>query len=152
MTTGTNIFTQEQRDIVTAAYNRLIPAQDKFPAAGDLGGARFVEQVAAKNIALRRSFSEGLAQLEIAASRRGSSGFSGLSAAEQDATLREVESECPVFFREFVRQCYNFYYTNPDVFDLIGYSLPEPQDYQPLPFDESLLEPVRQRGQMWRPV
>lgn len=152
MTTGTSIFTQEQRDLVTAAHNRLIPAQGKFPAAGDMGGAQFVEQVAAKNIALRRSFSEGLAQLEIAASRRGNSGFVGLSATEQDATLREVEAESPVFFREFVRQCYNFYYTNPDVFELIGYSLPEPQDYQPLPFDESLLEPVKQRGQMWRPV
>ena len=152
MTTGTNIFTQEQRDLLTSAYNRIIPAQDKFPAAGDLGGAQFVEGVAAKNIALRRSLSEGLAQLEIAASRRGRSGFAGLSATEQDATLREVEAQSPVFFREFVRQCYNFYYTNPEVFELIGYSLPEPQDYQPLPFDESLLEPVKQRGQMWRPV
>ena len=97
MTTGTNIFTQEQRDLLTAAYNRLIPAQDKFPAAGDLGGAQFVEQVAAKNIALRRSFSEGLAQLEIAASRRGGAGFAGLSAAEQDATLREVEAAHPLY-------------------------------------------------------
>jgi hypothetical protein len=152
MTTGTNIFTQEQRDLLTAAYNRIVPAQDKFPGAGDLGGAQFVEQVAAKNIALRRTFGEGLARLEIAAARRGSSGFTGLALEEQDNTLREVESECPVFFREFVRQCYNFYYTNPEVFELIGYKMPDPQDYQPVPFDESLLEPVRQRGQMWRPV
>ena len=152
MTTGTNIFTQEQRDLLTAAYNRIVPAQDKFPGAGDLGGAQFVEQVAAKNIALRRTFGEGLARLEIAAARRGSSGFIGLSPDEQDNTLREVESESPVFFREFVRQCYNFYYTNPEVFELIGYKMPHPQDYQPVPFDESLLEPVRQRGQMWRPV
>ena len=70
----------------------------------------------------------------------------------QDETLRQVEREHPVFFRELVRQCYNSYYTNPEVFDLIGYSMPDPQDYQPLPFDESLLDPVRQRGQMWRPV
>ena len=152
MTTGTNIFTQEQRDLLTAAYNRIVPAQDKFPGAGDLGGAQFVEQVAAKNIALRRTFGEGLARLEIAAARPGCSGFTGLSPDEQDNTLREVESESPVFFREFVRQCYNFYYTNPEIFELIGYKMPDPQDYQPVPFDESLLEPVRQRGQMWRPV
>ena len=152
MTTGTNIFTQEQRDLITAAYNRLIPAQDRFPGAGDLGGARFVEQVAAGNIRLRRSFGEGLAQLEIAASQRGGEGFVGLSSEAQVETLREVEAAHPDFFREFVRQCYNFYYTNPEVFDLIGYAMPDPQDYQPLPFDESLLEPVRQRGQMWRPV
>ena len=152
MTTGTNIFTQDQRDLLTAAYNRIIPAQDRFPGAGDLGGAQFVEQVASKNIALRRSFGEGLAQLEIAASPRGNAGFAELAPEEQDQTLHEVASAHPVFFREFVRQCYNFYYTNPEVFDLIGYTMPDPQDYQPLPLDETLLEPVRQRGQMWRPV
>ena len=152
MTTGTSIFTQEQKDLLTAALNRIVPAQDKFPGAGDLGGARFVEQVAAKNIPLRRSFSEGLAQLEIAASQRGSEGFVALVPDSQDDTLGQVEQAHPAFFRELVRQCYNFYYTNVDVFDLIGYSLPDPQDYQPLPFDESLLEPVKRRGQMWRPV
>ncbi len=152
MTTGASVFTQEQRDLITAAFNRIVPAQDKFPGAGDLGGAQFLEQVAAKNISLRRSFGEGLAQLEIAASRRGGAGFVELAPDAQDETLRQVEEENPVFFRELVRQCYNFYYTNPEVFDLIGYSMPDPQDYQPLPFNESLLEPVKQRGQMWRPV
>lgn len=152
MTTGTNVFTQEQRDLITAAYNRLVPAQDKFPGAGDLGGAGFVEQVAAKNIVLRRAFADGLTQLEIAAAQRGGPSFVDLSSEQQDETLRDLEAGQPVFFREFVRQCYNFYYTNPEVFDLIGYSMPDPQDYQPLPFDETLLEPVRQRGQMWRPV
>ena len=152
MTTGASVFTQEQRDLITAAFNRIVPAQDKFPGAGDLGGAQFVEQVAARNIPLRRAFGDGVAQLEIAASRRGGAGFVELAPDAQDETLRQVEEENPVFFRELVRQCYNFYYTNPEVFDLIGYAMPDPQDYQPLPFDESLLEPVKQRGQMWRPV
>ena len=152
MTMGTSIFTQEQRELLAAAFNRIVPGQDKFPGAGDLGAAQVVEQVAARNITLRRSFGEGLTHLEIAASQRGNEGFAGLAPEAQDETLRQVEQEHPVFFRELVRQCYNFYYTNPEVFDLIGYSLPDPQDYQPLPFDESLLEPVRQRGQMWRPV
>jgi hypothetical protein len=152
MTTGIGIFSQEQRDLITAAFNRIVPAQDQFPGAGDLGCAQFVEQVVSKNIPLRRAFGEGVAHLEIAASQRGSEGFAALSPEAQDDVLRQVEREHPAFFRELVRQCYNFYYTNPEVFDLIGYTMPEPQDYQPLPFDESLLEPVRQRGQMWRPV
>ena len=152
MTTGTAVFTQEQRDLLTAAYNRIVPAQDKFPGAGDLGATGVVEQVVAKNVAMRRMFGDGLAQLEIAAARRGDAGFVALSPEARDDTLRQVEAEQPVFFRELVRQCYNFYYSNPEIFELIGYSLPDPQDYRPLPFDESLLEPVRQRGQMWRPV
>ncbi|WP_424624721.1 gluconate 2-dehydrogenase subunit 3 family protein [Achromobacter marplatensis] len=152
MTNGNGIFTRAQREMLTAVLNRIIPAQDPFPGAGDLGGAQVVEEVAGNTARLRRLFGEGLAQLEIAAARRGEAGFAELSPVEQDDTLRQVEAERPDFFRELVRQCYNSYYTNPEVFDLIGYSLPDPADYRPLPFDESLLEPVRQRGQMWRPV
>ncbi len=146
------IFSREQRDALTAALNRIVPAEDQFPGAGELGGAQFVEGAVANNLRLRRLFSDGLAQLEIAAAQRGDAGFAALSAAAQDDTLRQVEAEQPDFFRELVRQCYNGYYTNPEIFDLIGYTLPAPEDYQPLPFDESLLEPVRQRGQIWRPV
>ncbi len=151
MTTN-RIFTEAQRSLLTAALNRIIPAEGQFPGAGDLGGAQSVESAVGKSLRLRRLFGEGLAQLEIAAAQRGDAGFAELSAADQDDTLRQVEAEQPDFFRELVRQCYNGYYTNPEIFDRIGYTLPAPEDYKPLPFDENLLEPVRQRGQIWRPV
>ena len=146
------IFTEAQRDMLTAAFNRIVPAEDNFPGAGDLGGAAFVERAAGNTLRLRRLFGDGLTRIEIAAAGRGDAEFPALSAADQDDALRQVESEYPAFFNDLVRQCYNFYYSNPEIFDLIGYSMPAPEDYKPLPFDESLLEPVRQRGQIWRPV
>ena len=159
---GQRIFTDEQRDLLTAALNRIIPAQDKFPGAGDIGGAAWVEQAVIERAAadksanrtpdLRRLFTEGLAQLEIAAAQRGAVVFAELSPEHQDDALRQVEAEHPDFFAALVRQCYNGYYTNPDIFDLIGYAIPSPQDYKPLPFDERLLEPQRRRGPIWRPV
>lgn len=159
---GQRIFTDEQRDLLTAALNRIIPAQDKFPGAGDIDGAAWVEQAVIERAAadkaagrtpdLRRLFTEGLAQLEIAAAQRGAAVFAELSPELQDDALRQVESEHPDFFAALVRQCYNGYYTNPDIFDLIGYAIPSPQDYKPLPFDERLLEPQRRRGPIWRPV
>ena len=69
-----------------------------------------------------------------------------------DVTLKAVEDQFPDFFGNLVRQCYNGYYSNPEVFDLIGYPLPAPENYQPKPFDESLLEPQRQRAPFWRQV
>ncbi len=152
MTTADQVFTEAQRQLLTDALNRIVPARDNFPGAGDLGGAAYVERAAVRDVTLRRLLMEGLAQVEIAAGICSGQGFSALSGEEQDAVLRQVEGEYPVFFRELVRQCYNSYYTNPEVFDLIGYSLPDPQNYRPLPFDESLLEPVRRRGEIWRPV
>lgn len=164
---GQRIFTDHQRNLLTAALNRIIPAQDQFPGAGDMDGAAWVEQAVIARAAadqaaayksgnstpdLRRLFTEGLAQLEIAAAQRGVAAFIQLSPEHQDDALRQIESEHPDFFNALVRQCYNGYYTNPDIFDLIGYAIPSPQDYKPLPFDERLLEPQRRRGQMWRPV
>ena len=159
---GQRIFTADQRALLTAALNRLIPAQDKFPGAGDLGGAAYVEQAVIERAAadqaagrtpdLRRLFTEGLAQLEIAAAQPGGGSFPELPPARQDDILRQLEAEQPDFFAALLRQCYNGYYTNPDIFELIGYTLPNPQDYKPLPFDERLLEPQRRRGQLWRAV
>ena len=152
MSTANEIFTQDQRDLLTAVLNRIVPADDRFPGAGDLGGAAFVERAVGNTLRLRRRFGDGLTRIEIAAAGHGDTEFPALSATEQDDILRQVESEYPAFFNDLVRQCYNFYYTNPEIFDLIGYSMPAPEDYKPLPFDESLLEPVRQRGQIWRSV
>lgn len=159
---GHRIFTEEQRALLTAALNRLVPAQDKFPGAGDLGGAAYVEQAVIERAAadkaagrhpdLRRLFTEGLAQLEIAAAQRGPGPFAELPPAQQDDILRQLEAEQPDFFAALVRQGYNGYYTNPDIFELIGYVIPNPQDYKPLPFDERLLDPQRRRGQLWREV
>ena len=159
---GHRIFTEEQRALLTAALNRLVPAQDKFPGAGDIGGAAYVEQAVIDRAAadkaagrtpdLRRLFIEGLSQLEIAAAQRGPGSFAELPPAQQDEVLRQVEAEQPDFFAALVRQGYNGYYTNPDIFELIGYVIPNPQDYKPLPFDERLLDPQRRRGQLWREV
>ena len=159
---GQRIFTDDQRNLLTAALNRIIPAQGKFPGAGDIGGAAGVEQAVIERAAadkaagrtpdLRRLFTEGLGQLEIAAAQRGAAAFAELSPEHQDDALRQVEGEHLDFFAALVRQCYNGYYTNPDIFDLIGYAIPSPQDYKPLPFDERLLEPQRRRSPIWRPV
>ena len=111
-----------------------------------------MERAVSRETSLTRLFVDGLAQIDISASRQGSKQFTELASADQDATLQAVEAEFPNFFGTLVRQCYNGYYSNPEVFELIGYSLPMPEDYQPKPFDESLLEPQRQRAPFWRQV
>ena len=146
------VFTERQRQLLAEALNRLIPAEGEFPGAGDLGLVSYVERAVSGETGLTRLFVDGLAQIDIAAARQGNNQFTELAPADQVATLKEVESQFPDFFTTLVRQCYNGYYSNPEVFDLIGYSLPMPEDYQPKPFDESLLEPQRQRAPFWRQV
>jgi hypothetical protein len=153
MTTGhQKIFTEAQQGLLTAVLNRIIPAENKFPGAGDLGLADFVESVVAQSNKLRRLFIEGLAQVEISADVREGKEFLELTDAARDETLQEVEAQHPQFFEALVRQCYNGYYTSPQIFELIDYRRLGPGEYIPRPLEESLLELQRQRAPFWRQV
>ena len=148
MTTTNDILSEEQRNLLAAALNRIVPAAGEMPGAGDLGIGQFVASVAAGASATRRLFLDGLVRIELAAAGRGAS-FESLPAETQTDTLRAVETEAPEFFQYLVTQTYRGYYTNETVTELLSYRAPNREDYDPLPFDESLLEPVRQRGQIW---
>ena len=154
MTTINQVFTEAQRELLAAMLNRIIPAEvgapgrAPLPGAGDLGVVDFLEGVLRRDLRLRRLFLQGLAQVEITASRREAKGFVELPDAARDATLRQVEAEHPRFFEALVRQTYSGYYTHPRVFECIGYDVH--RVYQTKPFDESLLEQQRQRAPFWR--
>ncbi len=148
MTSNNSILSDAQRGLLGAALNRIVPPAGEFPGAGDLGIASFVESVAAGSTGKRRLLMEGLVRIELAASERGGS-FAALAEADQTDALRAVQASSPEFFQELVTQTYRGYYTNETVCGVLGYRPPNRADYDPLPFDESLLEPVRQRGQVW---
>ena len=152
MPTSRQIFTESQRVLLIMAFNRIIPAEGDFPGAGDLGLADSLEQTIGRTEKSIRMFLEGLAQIDITAVQEQGMEFSRLSAAEQDETLQSVEQSYPAFFNGLKRQCYNGYYTHPLPQELVGYSQAEPSEYRPAPFDESLLEPQKQRAPIWRQV
>ena len=151
MTSSNSILDDGQRGLLTAALNRIVPAAGEMPGAGDLGIGAFVESVAAASASHRRLLIEGLVQIELAASERGGA-FVGLNDAAQIDALSAVEESQPVFFQALVTQTYRGYYTDETVCALLSYRAPSRDGYDPLPFDESLLEPVRQRGQIWTPA
>ena len=152
MPTSRQLLTESQMDLLVGVFNRIIPAEGAFPGARDLGLADSLEETIGRTQQSTRMFLEGLAQIDITAVREQGREFSRLTAAGQDSTLRSVEQNHPAFFNELKRQCYNGYYTHPRPQELIGYSQPEPGEYRPMPFDESLLEPQKQRAPFWRQV
>lgn len=151
MTTTNDILSADQRALLSAALNCIIPAQGEMPAAGDLDIGGFVESVAAGSAESRRRLLEGLLQIQLVAAEQGGD-FQALPADAQMDALRAVESSASEFFQYLVTQTYRGYYTNETVTSLLSYRAPNRQDYDPLPFHDSLLEPVRQRGQIWVPT
>ena len=148
MTSNSSILSDAQRSLLSAVLNQIVPSAGDVPGAGDLGIAGFVESVAAASTGKRRLLMDGLVRIELAASERGGA-FTGIPESAQVDALRFVEASSPEFFQELVTQTYRGYYTNETVCGALGYRPPNREDYDPAPFDESLLEPVRQRGQVW---
>ena len=148
------IFSSDQRSLLTAVINRIIPSKDQMPGAGDLGIGAFIEGVVAENSGLTRMFNEGLAEIAVAAGPNPTEAFESLSAVSKDELLRTVETALPAFFDQLVLQTYNGYYTNPEVFKAIGYQLPDPPvpGAQPALLDESLLDQQRNREPFWKKV
>ena len=97
MTSNNSILSDDQRSMLTAVLNRIVPAVGEMPAAGDLGIAGFVESVAAGSAGKRRTLMGGLIQIELAASERGGS-FAALPEAAQVDALRAVEDVEPGVF------------------------------------------------------
>ena len=154
MSEAKQIFSPAQRSLLAGVINRIIPPNDKMPGAGDLGIGVSIEETAASAPGLTCLFNDGLAQIGLAVGKDAAGGFEALSNVAKDDVLRSIESANPVFFEQLVLQTYNGYYTNPDVFELIGYSLPKlaPPGSQPELLDVSLLDQQRKREPFWKKV
>ena len=146
------VFTESQASLLAEVINRIIPAEDGFPSAGDLGLTSYIDVAVGNSTLLKKLFLEGLSQIEIEAHKSKSKDFKDLAPEEKDRLLRGVEQERPEFFRVLVQQTYNGYYTNPTIFPLIGYEghPPQPTGYPMKPFDQSLLDNVRKRAPLYR--
>ena len=158
-----SVLTAEQMALLAAIQDRLIPAQDGMPGAGEVGCAATLDGFLRERPPLRRQLIAALGVVEAAAAHRAAPAtapateaatyiaFLTLAAAGRDAALRDVESAQPEHFALLLRQTYTAYYTHPTVLEALGWQPPQPAGYPtPPPFDEALLANVKQRGKVWR--
>ena len=79
--------------IVQAVANRIIPADDLGPGAGDAGVAVYIDRALAGFYRDNQpDYHRGLAAMDHLARSRFDGGFAGLALAEQDELLREMEA------------------------------------------------------------
>ena len=144
-------LSQSQRTLITAVLDCLIPPQGEMPGAGEVGTADYLDGLVSDSAQLTRLFSDGLQDIDIAASRLGA-GFEELSGDQQDEVLRGVEADSPEFFDLLVRHTYNGYYSNPKVVELLGLDPrpPQPRGNRVERGDLSSLQLVVERGQAYR--
>ena len=145
------VLDAEQRALLRAALNRIIPPRDEaLPGAGDLDVGASIERTLAISAGLRRLFLDGL----LAITLTSPAPFKGLDPAQQTAVLERIEQRAPAFFVALVEHAYRGYYTHPRVVAAFGAAArpPQPLGHQLPVFDPALLAQQRQRPPFWRPA
>jgi hypothetical protein len=161
-TPAPSVLTAEQRTVLDAVLDRLVPANGPVPAAGALGVADAIDRTLGHDAALRRLFFDGLLAIELAATSSGlprvgaPASFLSLAPGAQDETLRRVEAAEPAFFAALVNHAYRGYYTHLRVLQhleaTMGYPArpPQPLGHTLPPWDPALLDRQRERAPFWR--
>jgi Gluconate 2-dehydrogenase subunit 3 len=149
-----SFFTDTQRQLLHAILNRLIPASDSFPGAGDLGIASYIDTVVGHAVELRYLFVHGITQIDIISQEQYTQAFASLSDHQKDAVLRHVEASHPEFFAALATHTYSGYYSHPAIIRLLGEDIrpPQPRGYELEPLDFILLDRVKQRGPLYKQV
>ena len=146
------VLSEEERRLLTAVLDALVPPRETLPGAGGLGVDAAIDRTLALTPRLRRLFLEGLREIALTRERQSSRDFLSLDAATREAVLRTVEEAAPAFFAALVEHTYRGYYTRPEVQAAIGYPdrPPQPLGHELPPFREDLLQIQLQRAPFWR--
>ena len=147
-------FSPDEIRLLTSVLDEIIPPSDdgRFPGAGALGLAGFVEQTLQKTPELRPVIVQGLSALEDLAGNRGSRGFTALSRQDKLDALNELATTQPAFLPSLILQTYAGYYQNGRVVEALGLEPrpPHPEGYDLEPGDLTLLDTVRRRPASYR--
>jgi len=86
-------MTAEQRKILDAFIDRLIPKDELGPGAVECGAGDYIDRCLADYLAAEKPlFLEGLASLDVFALRTQGVAFASLTAAKQDAVLSAIDN------------------------------------------------------------
>ena len=153
MATSRSFFSDAQIELVTEVLNRIIPANEELPGAGEIA-VNYLDEVVGGSPQLKRIFNHGLSQIEVGAYRMYTQDFPGLSGEQIDVVLRQVEVDEGEFFDLLVRQTYNGYYTDPRIVELLGLEArpPQPLGHRVDQGNFTLVENVKNRGTAYRAV
>lgn len=146
-------FSPAQRSALDALMNLMIPAsQDgKMPAATSLG---LFDDLRAMPQDVRNHFERGLDWLDAQAASANGKPFAELSSAEATALIDVQRSEDAAFIAAFTLHTTGRYLQDKSVVSALGLESrpPWPKGYEVAEGDWGLLDPVRQRGTIWREV
>ena len=141
-----------QGALLRAAMDRIIPAGQGMPSAGEAGCLDYLVSTSQADDGLRTELTKALDAVQGSARAAFGRAFDALDVEEQIATLRRLEGADPLVFRGLRDAVYEAYYTRPDIRRRLGHEFYPPERPGPLPppFEESILTRVRRMPILYR--
>ena len=148
MTNNTST-TNVNEDLLAAILDRLIPAIDDVPSAGNMGLTTEIVRLSGQQARFQGIFKNAMEIFESTNSE-----FVLLDSEAQVTAIRKFESNEPDLFSSLLTISYIVYYKDARVHKRIGWSgrTPQPEGNPMEPWDDSILETQREREPFWRKV
>jgi len=133
------------KNILTKALDAIIPKGDTMPAASNLRGVDYIYGILEDYPDLKDPFQQILRDLDQLARDNVGQAFMELNPEQITELLKNYESAQSQSFGVLKNFVYESYYTNPQVWELIGYEPYPTLSAGPKmdPFDPALLERVK---------
>jgi Gluconate 2-dehydrogenase subunit 3 len=145
---------QAQRELLRAAMDQIIPAGDGMPAASEVGGVDYLDRLSRHDSDIRADLERSLTAVQQLCRQQQGNDFTAISQEARLETLKRLEKQQPDTFASLRDYVYESYYTQPQVWKLIGYEFYPTNAAGPKmkPFDESVLAKVRKMPKLYREV
>jgi hypothetical protein len=145
---------QAERDLLRVVMDQIIPAGDGMPAASAVGGVDYLDRLARQASDIRADLERRLAALQQLCRQQLGRDFTVMSLEAQAEALKRLEKQQPATFSSLRDYIYESYYTQPQVWKLIGYEFYPTNAAGPKmkPFDESVLAKVKKMPRLYREV
>ncbi len=140
-------FGANEKRILRAAIDTLIPAAAGMPAASEIGGVGYVDRVTAADAKIRALLSDGLRAVDTHCRTATGVEFAASRPDQQRDALSHFErADTPAGFFAALRDItYEAYYTQPQIWTVLGYTFrrSSKRTAQLERFDESRVARVR---------
>ncbi len=152
MTESEKHLTATDRLNLAVAMDRIVPAVDDLPGAGEMGLGIEAEAIAERIPRYREAMIRVLDAITLDPAARVVGGFRALEDDQQVESLKAIEAAMADYFGDFVHLVYTAYYSDARVHSRIGWrsGAPQPAGWHLPPFDASILETVSKREPFWR--
>jgi hypothetical protein len=142
----------ETQSTLKTVMDLIIPESDGMPSASQAGGLRYLADLMGRDKNVAEDMHKGLATADAYSERQFQKPFAALAEAEQIAVLKEMEAQTGAVFDLLRAYVYESYYTQPAIWNRIGYELYPTDHVGPhlKPFDEACVANVRKMPKLYK--